>query len=120
MEIIAFVCLPLSDIFHILSHNIIFFYLLTNNYPAIHRFFPDGPPKILKFKIMRSFVVIDKERYYMSPDIEDYFASGKNWEHSEGSVHQTKLEVFITVRKWWNERIANAKGNVCMFLLYDK
>jgi hypothetical protein len=89
------------------------FIVFRNNYPQIHKYFPDGPPLSLKFKMMRSFILIDGEPYYMSPDIEDYFASGKNYEHTEGSVHQTKLEILMTIRKWWNEFCQRNDNDVC-------
>lgn len=88
-----------------------------NNYPQIHKYFPDGPPQILKFRLMHAFIMVNDVRHYMSLDIEDYFASGKNWEHTEGSVHQTKLEICMTVRKWWNEYTKKHAGNVCIITL---
>jgi hypothetical protein len=76
-----------------------------NNHPEIHKFFPDGPPKTLKFRVMRAFIMVDGVPHYMSHEIEDYFASGKNFEHSEGSVHQTKLEALFKVWRWWCEAL---------------
>ena len=98
-----------------LQHIIIVFsfIIVKNNYPQIHKYFPDGPPTSLKFRIMRPYILIEGECYYMSLDIEDYFASGKNYEHTEGSVHQTKLEILITMKKWWDQYCKKHDNNVC-------
>jgi len=36
---------------------------------------------------MWSYIEVDGGKLYISPEIEDFFASGKNFEHNDGSVH---------------------------------
>jgi len=80
-----------------------------DQHPEIHEFFPNRPPTSLKFCMLRAFIMVNNEPHYISAEIEDYFASGKNYEHSDGSVHQTKLEALFKVYKWWNEITTAAK-----------
>lgn len=80
-----------------------------DKYPEIHKFFPEGRPTELTFIMMHSYIEVDGEKLYMSPEIEDFFASGKNFEHSDGSVHQTKLERYFQVRKYWKTFVIEYK-----------
>lgn len=50
--------------------------------------------------MLRSFIVENNERLYLSPIMEDFIASGRNFEHTKGSVHASKLEVLFQVEKY--------------------
>ena len=91
-------------------------------YPEIHRFFGGIQPTSLQFQMMWFYIEVNGEKLYISPEIEDFFASGKNFEHSDGSVHQSKLELFFQVYKWWTSYIALCKKDgkpvVCSFVAF--
>lgn len=54
----------------------------------------------MKYVMLRSFIVENNERLYLSPEMEDYIASGRNFEHSKGAVHSSRLEVLFQVEKY--------------------
>lgn len=55
----------------------------------------------------------------MSPEIEDFFCSGKNQEHSSGAVHQTKLEVLFKVFRWWAAYVKAVKDRGQTIIMYN-
>ena len=99
----------LSDYWYIL-HIYMCYILIFNrdSFPQIHKFFA-GKPASLPVRLLRSFIEEDGERLYMSPQIEDFIASGKNFEHSGAAVHQTPLELLFWIKKKWEDETASYK-----------
>ena len=74
--------------------------MIRSDHPEIHKYFGNRKPEIMKYLMLRSFIVENGERLYLSPLMEDFIASGRNFEHSKGAVHSTKLEVLFQVEKY--------------------
>ena len=71
--------------------------------PFIHKLFNNKPLTELKCFTMRSYIVEDGLVKWMSPAIEDFFASGCNYSHDQGAVHATPLQALFKTEQWWHD-----------------
>lgn len=75
--------------------------IFRDKYPQIHKYFPGGKPEYMLVQVLKTSIEENGEVLYMSEEIEDFIASGKNYEHSGGSVHQTNLELCFWLKGKW-------------------
>ena len=57
----------------------------------------------------------------MSKEEEKTLSEGKNYEHTQGAVHQSKLELFFTIERAYTDALeyfANDSNKVCVIVFY--
>lgn len=69
--------------------------------------FTRGVPAI----ICKAAVYVNGKAQFMTEDEEDALAEGRNYEHSNASIHATKLQLLLTVYSHWCKIRANLIAN---------
>ena len=105
---------------HLLRYDM-FTFTYRDKYPEIHQYFPEGQPTTILGKVVRTYILEDGVKCYISPEIEDLLASGSNWMHSGASVHQNAFELLQWVQDKWRRSltaiIARGQEVLCSYVL---
>lgn len=85
--------------------TLINFIYFRERFPKIHPLFPERPTMMCG-RLVRSFVEVGGAKRWISPEIEDFLASGANFSHSGAAVHQTALEYLLWIADKWAKSVA--------------
>src|SRR3978361_79794 len=88
----------------------------------MHRLFPERPTMIAG-RLVRLCIEEKGVKKWISPEIEDFLASGANFAHSGAAVHQTNLEYLLWIEDKWNKAVetlrskaSSSSDRVCCFM----
>ena len=84
----------------------------------MHGKFP-ARPTVMLCRVVRSFIVVKGQKLYITPEIEDFLASGANYSHSGAAVHQTNIKLLLWIADKWQRvesKLKQKGSSVCTFL----
>ena len=70
------------------------YFFFRTKYLDMHGKFP-ARPMVMLCRVVRSFIVVKGQKLYITPEIEDFLASGANYSHSGAAVHQTNIKLLL-------------------------